>query len=152
MIPLTVPPTFRPWRGRSADYPSSQDVALGYDTAIGEFPFLALLGIYEEEPIKDLRTPFFFNCYGSIINKWFVLSAGHCGPTVHFVRLGEWRVVDPDTENDCEEYLIFNDCGGLRGEESDDCERCQNVKKKIDCETVNGVDICTEPYQVGVPA
>ena len=56
-------------------------------------------------------------------------------------------MVDPDTENDCEKYSA--DCGGLRGEERHDCELCQNVKKKIDCD---GVDICTEPYQVGVAA
>ena len=72
------------------------------DTEIGEFPFMALLGSGQEGNIT-------WSCGGSIINKvdlanifskiflqniftkWFVLSAAHCGPTVDFVRLGEWK-------------------------------------------------------------
>ena len=54
------------------------------DTKIGEFPFMALLGSGQEGNIT-------WKCGGSVINKWFVLSAAHCGPTVDFVRLGEWK-------------------------------------------------------------
>jgi len=110
----------------------------GENTTIGEFPFLGLLGKEESGNIKWV-------CGGAVINKWFVLSAGHCGPTVDYVRLGEWKVVDPETETKCEKYPA--NCRGLSGEERDDCERCQNVNKKIDCETVNRQEVCTEPYQ-----
>merc|ERR1712154_146453 len=110
----------------------------GENTTIGEFPFLGLLGKEKSGNIKWV-------CGGAVINKWFVLSAGHCGPTVDYVRLGEWKVVDPETETECEKYSA--NCRGLSGEERDDCERCQNVKEKIDCETVNRQEVCTEPYQ-----
>ena len=62
------------------------------DTKIGEFPFMALLGSGQEGNIT-------WKCGGSVINKWFVLSAANCGPTVDVVRLGEWKVVDPDCED-----------------------------------------------------
>merc|ERR1712154_275371 len=83
-------------------------VLRGENTTIGEFPFLGLLG---KEKSGN--------------NKWVFLSAGHCGPTVDYVRLGEWKVVDPETETECEKYPAS--CRGLSGEERDDCERCQSV-------------------------
>ena len=57
----------------------------GEDTSIGEFPFLGLLGRREAGNIEWV-------CGGSIINKWFLLSAAHCGPALDYVRLGEWKV------------------------------------------------------------
>ena len=98
------------------------------DTKIGEFPFMALLGSGQEGNIT-------WKCGGSVINKWFVLSAAHCGPNVDYVRLGEWKVVDPECErlDYCE-----RECDG----------QCESANQRIDCETVNGVETCTEPYQV----
>ena len=81
---------------------------------LGEFPFLALVGQSTGENIQ-------WSCGGSIINKWFVISAGHCGPTVDYVRLGEWRVVDPEKE-----------------------------VNNTDCETVDQVTTCSQPHQVGL--
>jgi len=99
----------------------------GENTTIGEFPFLGLLGQQKGRSIK-------WTCGGSIINKWFVLSAAHCGPNVDYVRLGEWKVVDPECErlDYCE-----RECDG----------QCESANQRIDCETVNGVETCTEPYQ-----
>merc|ERR1712061_245921 len=101
----------------------------GEDTAIGEFPFLVLLG-----KVKRKGENIKWSCGGSIINKWFILSAAHCGPKVDYVRLGEWKVVDPKCEDldDCE-----RECDG----------ECEQANQKIDCETVGGVETCTEPYQ-----
>ena len=107
----------------------------GDDTAIGEFPFLGLLG-------KEKRGSIQWSCGGSIINQWYVLSAASCGDNVDFVRLGEWKVVDPECENldHCEREK--------RGREKECGGECEQANEKIDCETVEGVVTCTEPYQV----
>ena len=87
----------------------------GDDTALGEFPFLALLGNSRS------NDTIFWHCGGSIINQWYVLSAAQCGRsnTPDYVRLGEWKLED-------------------------------DPKYKTDCETVEGVRSCTQPYQVGL--
>merc|ERR1711874_776621 len=69
------------------DGASTAFVLGGEDTSIGEFPFLGRLGIKEGGNIK-------WRCGG---------------PTVDYVRLGEWKVEENDT-------------------------------KRIDCETVRGVE------------
>ena len=105
----------------------------GENTTIGEFPFLGLLG-----KVKGKGKNIKWSCGGSIINKWFVLSAAHCGEDVDYVRLGEWKVVDPECE-DLDYCKRGEKCGG----------ECEQVNKKIDCETIKDVETCTAPYQVG---
>ena len=107
----------------------------GENTTIGEFPFLGLLG---REKRRDIQ----WVCGGSIINKWYVLSAAHCGPTVDYVRLGEWKVTDPECENIdyCEREK--------RGREKECDGECDHLNQKIDCETVEGVKTCSPAYQV----
>ena len=78
----------------------------GEDTHLGQFPFLALVG-------KTTGRTTQWDCGGSIINKWFVLSAAHCGTRVNLVRLGEWRVEEAEEEGgeyDCE----YIDHGNVR--------------------------------------
>ena len=52
----------------------------GEETSPGEFPFLALLGIKSK-----------WICAGTLINKWYVLTAAHCSG-IERVRLGAWKV------------------------------------------------------------
>ena len=90
----------------------------GEDTHLGQFPFLALVG-----KTTGRRTE--WDCGGSIINKWFVLSAAHCGTRVNLVRLGEWRVEEVEEEGgdfDCE----YIDHGNVRDR------------------------LCSQPHQVGL--
>merc|ERR1719411_2418621 len=73
----------------------------GNATDIGEFPFLALLGNISVSQSRGRTIK--WGCGGSIINKWFVLSAAHCGGTVDYVRLGEWRVEENTRDTtDCQ--------------------------------------------------
>lgn len=70
----------------------------GNETAIDEFPFLALL-YYKSKKNNKLR----YKCGGTLINTKTIITAAHCvegelGRTLEFVRLGEWNT---KTEQDC---------------------------------------------------
>jgi len=81
--------------------PSARKIVGGTDTRPKEFPFTALLGT-----IKALRRvrgqlveePFWI-CGGTLINRWFVVTAAHC-PDIQIVRLGEYQVTR-DNARDC---------------------------------------------------
>jgi len=117
----------------------------GNDTKIGEYPFLALLG----KDSKKGRGKF-WNCGGTLINNWYVLSAAHCG-NVKYARLGEWNVVDPDQiqilRGACNYY---NDISKERCVQNRRCRNsCQKKDPTIDCEInySDGSKTCSESHQ-----
>nr|CAI5864805.1 unnamed protein product [Callosobruchus analis] len=65
----------------------------GEEARIGQFPWLVRIGTQ----IKKIKI---FSCAGSLLNRYYVLSAAHCGDSHNVVRLGEHDIV---TNVDCED-------------------------------------------------
>ena len=53
------------------------NIAGGKRAKLGEFPYMALLG-YEFLNNSDGKMVKSYDCGGSLINKWYVLTAAHC--------------------------------------------------------------------------
>ena len=78
----------------------TQFVVGGKNASLYEFPYAVMIGY-------DTPRRITYGCGGSLINRWYVLSAAHCFgsrlPDAIEVRVGELNVEeDPDCEdNDC---------------------------------------------------
>jgi len=82
----------------------------GVDTKPDEFPFTALLGYPHQSRSKiagvnQLVDGIRYQCGGTLINLWYVVTAAHCqGQTkprqISQVRLGDWEVT-PQNKLDC---------------------------------------------------
>ena len=78
------------------------------------------------------------------------MSAAHCGPSVDYVRLGEWEVVDTDKfeVNTCS---YFNEVSKQKCENSRICNNyCKKKNGNFDCSNVvgNANDNCAPEHQV----
>ena len=87
--------------GKGFDLPSF--IVNGEETPPGKYPFLALLG-YESTRIQNVnRKPIkttvnLWVCAGTLINKWYVLTAAHClsgknEKRISKLELGMWKVL-----------------------------------------------------------
>ena len=121
---------------------SSGFVVGGNDTELGEFPWSVLLG----RKISPSKTK--WNCGGTLINEWYVLTAAHCRNNMDMVRVGEWKVVDtskikPDRDRfTCTAYKE-DQCKNIRCSEG-----CRIEDGEVDCDLDRGgSEICSERHQ-----
>merc|ERR1711971_1273429 len=78
----------------------------GKTAKLGDYPYMALLGSTQQNP-RTKKTETFYTCGGSLINKWYVLTAAHCVQTgtgeeikLSEIVLGEYESgLDPDCES-----------------------------------------------------
>lgn len=90
-------------------------------TKIGEHPWAVLLG-------KPRNGQTRWHCGGTLINRWYVVSAAHCSPSqTKMVRVGEWKVVDTNKPNRREGIKFTEKCGKRR------CRNLRLVNGTVDC-------------------
>ena len=76
------------WRPINNDYDivecgtrlKNTNIVGGKTAKLGDYPYMALLGSTQQNP-RTKKTETFYTCGGSLINKWYVLTAAHCVQT-----------------------------------------------------------------------
>merc|ERR1712227_687949 len=97
-------PSHIPQAGECGGSPDASSIFGGEFTKAGEFPFAALLGYTSQRRslyVINGKLPLVnyteWVCGGTLVNLWYVVTAGHCVSRRHgisMVRLGEWNVLD----------------------------------------------------------
>jgi len=115
----------------------------GNATTLAEFPWTVLVGKLSRD---GTRTRWY--CGGTLINRWWVVTAAHCTRGLKKVRVGEWQVQE-ETISRCLTRTGVSSCS----DEGYDC-RCGNdyqkdfprLKDKKQCG--RGVpNVCIDPHQ-----
>lgn len=104
-------PDYIPTVDECGGFPNAEQIFGGERTLPGEFPFLALLGytsqrrsqilVQGKRVMEDFKV---WVCAGTIINNWYIVTAGHCvtrAISITNVRTGVWEVSD-------EKYKLTN--------------------------------------------
>jgi len=146
-------------RRRRGTLERSRRAVGGEDSRLGEFPFLALLGKSSKKSPGSIS----WYCGGSLINKWYVLTGAQCGSEVEYVRLGEWKVVDPDSYTPTTDHwdifegaglcYFYNDVSKIKCLENRleydnlHCNNCEKLDSSIDCVKDRRYDLCSEGVQ-----
>ena len=160
--PKTSPPTGCDNPDSPCHRPSLEEEKCGLDnsdagffgvesTRIGEFPFLVLLGS------RGGGDSVSWQCGGTLINKWYVLTAASCG-AVEYVRLGEWRVVDPDSFTPSSPYsssgkcYYYNEVSKKKCEVSYRCSYCEKEDPDVDCDRdkAGKYELCHKKEEISV--
>jgi len=97
-------PNYIPTVNECGGTPGAAQIFGGEKTKPGEFPFLALLGytsqrrsqilVRGQRVMEDYKV---WVCAGTIINHWYIVTAGHCvtrAISITNVRTGVWEVSD----------------------------------------------------------
>ena len=138
-------PDYIPGVGECGNAGDAEFIVGGTDTKLGEFPWSALIR-------KRRRQR--WHCGGTLINKWYVLSAAHCvddDDKVEEVRLGEWKVKDvnkfdhryckyfsEDQKQDCENHRF---CGSSKRRGNLDCTYENPNVDCMDCPELQDIKV-----------
>merc|ERR1712179_671387 len=138
-------PDYLPGVGECGNAGDAEFIVGGTDTKLGEFPWSALIW-------KRRRQR--WHCGGTLINKWYVLSAAHCvddDDEVGEVRLGEWKVKDvnkfdhryckyfsEDQKQDCENHRF---CGSSKRRGNLDCTYENPNVDCMDCPELQDIKV-----------
>jgi len=122
---------------------NAENIVGGEDANLGDYPWMALLGIERRGKVK-------WTCGGTLINKWYVLSAAHCAEK-DYVRVGEWNIVNPDVydENTCTYYNAVSKRQCLDGGPKCYQRNCKEGNANKDCTRVKagGRLTCAREHQ-----
>jgi len=115
----------------------------GNQTTLAEFPWTVLVGKVSRD-----RTRTRWYCGGTLINKWWLVTAAHCTRGLEKVRVGEWQVQE-ETISRCLTRRGVRSCR----DEGYDClcgNNYQNEFPRLRDKKLCGAgvrNVCSDPHQ-----